>query len=303
MILHDNCQAAIDECLETKRFAISRLRPEEKTFDLHLHNVHEIYYSISGARNFIIESESYPVEPGDVFFVKRFESHCVTKLDEDNHERITIIVHPDYLQKLSSTETDLTHCFDVSEEEGGHRLSLARDAQQTFRFLIQKLSTISGYGEDLQETATFVELMLLLNKQLQEESAAEPKKPDFAYNERTAEILDYINDNLSENLTLENIANHFYISKSYLCREFSRFTGTSINKYLAARRISVAKRYLAEGETALTASRLAGFKDYSNFHRTFINTLGVTPKKYQTLSQQHVLSQESDEDFPTIKHD
>ncbi len=302
MKLHDNCQAAVDECLEKKRFAISWLRPEEKTFDLHLHTCHEIYFSISGAKNFLIESETYPVEPGDVIFVKQLESHCVTKLEEAKHERITILIHPEYLQEISSADTDLTRCFEANTIPSGHRLSLDKEAQQTFRFLIQKLATASGYGEDLQESATFVELLLLLNKRLFETNEEE-KKPNFQYDEKAAEILDYINANLAEELTIDSLASHFYLSKSYLCRIFTQFTGTTINKYISARRISVAKRHLAEGETAITASRLAGFKDYSNFHRSFMKTLGLTPKAYQTLTLKYVGMQESDDNFPTKVED
>ncbi len=294
MILHYDCQAAVEECLENRRFAIARLRPEEKTFDLHLHNLHEIYFSIAGAKKFLIESESYPVEPGDVFFVKQFESHCVTQLDEVSHERISISVHPEFIQRFSTPATDLSLCFENKE---GHRLSLDKDAQTTFQFFIQKLSAASGYGQDLQETATFIELLLFLNQKMLEAQNADEKKTVFVYDEKAAEVLDYINRHLADDLTLDGIAARFYMSKSYLCRIFNQFTGTTINKYISARRISVAKNLLHTGESAMDACKLSGFNDYSNFHRAFTRTLGVTPKKYQTLSMQHALNHEAHYDF------
>lgn len=281
MILHNTCQEAINECLENETFSIARLRSEEKTFNIHVHPCHELYFSIEGGRQFLIESNNYPVEPGDVFFVKEFSSHCVTQVEECKHDRIVVNVHPDYLKKLSTPETDLTACF----ENKRNRLHLNKDDRHAFMFFIQKLSTISGYGADLQEQAAFLEFFIFLNRQFiccceSEEDA----RRDFHFDPKATEILNYINDNLLEDLTLDRIAKNFYISKSYLCRIFSQSTGTTINKYISARRISIAKSLLTAGESVMAACKKSGFNDYSNFHKTFTRTLGITPKKYQSLS-------------------
>ena len=58
---------------------------------------------------------------------------------------------------------------------------------------------------------------------------------------------------------------HFYLSSSYLCRIFKDSTGTTINQYITAKRISRAKVLLAEGHPVAEDSSLCGFGDYSNF--------------------------------------
>ncbi len=288
MILHNTCQDAIDECLETKRFSIARLRSEEKTFNIHVHSCHELYFSIQGGRQFLIESENYPIAPGDVFFVKEYASHCVTQVEECNHDRVVVNVHPEYLKRLSTPETDLTACFESPAPEYRHRLSLNKDDQHAFMFFIQKLSTISGYGADLQEQAAFLEFFIFLNRHFLDccDKSDEDNKQTFHFDEKATAILEYINDNLLEDLTLDQIAKNFYISKSYLCRIFNQSTGTTINKYISARRISIAKSLLTSGESAMNACKKSGFNDYSNFHKTFTRTLGITPKKYQLLSME-----------------
>lgn len=288
MILHNTCREAIDDCLSSKRFSIARLRSEEKTFNIHVHSCHELYFSISGGRQFLIESENYAIHPGDVFFVNEYASHCVTQVEECNHDRIVVNVYPDYLKRLSTPETDLTACFKSPAPEFRHRLSLDKDDRHAFMFFIQKLSSINGYGADLQEQATFLEFFIFLNKHFLSccEKNEESSSQGFMYDEKSTAILDYINDNLLEDLTLDQIAKHFYISKSYLCRIFNQSTGTTINKYISARRISIAKSLLTSGESAMNACKMSGFNDYSNFHKTFTRTLGITPKKYQTLSME-----------------
>lgn len=286
MRLHETCQEAIAECMKTKTFSIARLRSEEKTFNMHVHKCHELYFSIQGGKQFLIESESYSISPGDVFFVRALSGHCLTQVETKKHDRIVLNIHPDFLQQLSSDKTNLLLGFDAQEKHNIPRLSLSKDDQQAFLFFIQKLASITGYGEDLQEQATFIELFLLLNRNLIDQncSCTEDNKQDFVYDKKVTEILDYINDNLDENLDLNTISQTFFISKSYLCRIFNQATGTTVNKYISARRISVAKSLLTAGESAMDACKLSGFNDYSNFHKTFTKTLGITPKKYQTVS-------------------
>ena len=76
------------------------------------------------------------------------------------------------------------------------------------------------------------------------------------------------------------LASHFYLSSSYLCRIFKDSTGTTINQYITAKRISRAKVLLAEGHPVAETGSLCGFGDYSNFLKSFTRAVGVSPKKY-----------------------
>ena len=68
----------------------------------------------------------------------------------------------------------------------------------------------------------------------------------YKYNEQVQQIITYINENITESITIESLANKFYISNSYICRIFKAATGTTVNKYICTRRISIAKTMLAE---------------------------------------------------------
>ena len=99
------------------------------------------------------------------------------------------------------------------------------------------------------------------------------------------EILDYINQNLAENLSISMLAAHFYLSNSYLCKIFKTATGTTINRYITAKRISQAKAMLAEGYSVAETGSLCGFGDYSNFLKSFTKVVGISPKKYASFTQ------------------
>ena len=94
------------------------------------------------------------------------------------------------------------------------------------------------------------------------------KKPP-GYHAQVDEILSYINTHISENLTLEELSAHFFLSSSYLCRIFKATTGTTINKYITAKRITISKSLLSQGYSVNEACEACGFNDYSNYLKAF----------------------------------
>ncbi len=94
------------------------------------------------------------------------------------------------------------------------------------------------------------------------------------------EILIHINVRISQTITLVSLAEAFHMSAGYLSRLFKQETGTTISKYITARRISVAKRLLAEGCTVREVCERSGFGDYTHFIRAFGQAVGVSPKQY-----------------------
>ena len=104
------------------------------------------------------------------------------------------------------------------------------------------------------------------------------------YKRQAEDILEYINQNIKNTITIKHLATHFYLSESYICRIFKATTGTTINKYVTARRISIAKSLLASGLSVNEAAAESGFNDYSNFLKAFTKAVGLSPKKYAKYS-------------------
>ena len=111
-------------------------------------------------------------------------------------------------------------------------------------------------------------------------AAQKNQKTVVAFHSQIDEILSYINLNLTEELTISGLADHFFLSPSYLCKIFKDSTGTTINKYITARRITKAKSLLSDGCSVTDTCSLCGFHDYSNFLKSFTRAVGISPKKY-----------------------
>ena len=56
MLIHDSCSSAMESCVGTRTFAIARLYSEEKTMSIHIHDCYEVYFSISGGKQFLAVS-------------------------------------------------------------------------------------------------------------------------------------------------------------------------------------------------------------------------------------------------------
>lgn len=278
-----SCKTAVENCLRDRTFSIAHLYKEEKAMEMHIHDCYELYYSISGGKQFLIDNRFYSIAPGDLFIINQYESHKLTQIDNSVHERIVLSVHPDYTKKLSTADTNLDYCFTNRPLSFQHKVSLNREQQKRFLYYINKITSAEGYAHDIIEQAAFMELMVLINT-LSDSNAAESTVSSYKYNHQVDDILAYLNQNIAQPITIEQLAKQFFLSESYICRIFKSATGTTINKYITARRISIAKSLLNEGLSVSEAYEKSGFTDYSNFFKSFTKAVGVSPKKYANLS-------------------
>ncbi|MCI8443131.1 MAG: AraC family transcriptional regulator [Provencibacterium sp.] len=285
MQIHDSCRSAIEACLKTKSFAIARLYNDEKTMSIHIHDCNEVYFSISGGKQFLIDNRVYEFGPGDIFFINQFESHYLSQVDRMTHERVVMSIHPEYLKRFSTPQTDLGYCFSCRDTPFGHRVTLTEEERRRFTYYIHRLSENGEFGQDILDQAAFLELMTYLNRIFISHCSKGADTPSAAPEGHTRhgqidEILSYINQHLSEELSIPLLAAHFYLSGSYLCKIFKDSTGTTVNRYIIAKRISRAKALLMQGHSVAETGSLCGFRDYSNFLKAFTRIVGISPKKY-----------------------
>lgn len=260
MELQHSCKEAIASCLDQKTFAVAHLYNDDNRF--------------------------YSIEPGDIFFINQYESHHLTYIDEKVHERIVLSIFPDFLKQLSSGQTNLDNCFSSRDTSNPnlHKRSLNVEEQKLFQYFIHKLVSTDRFGADLIEKATFTELMVFLNKIFSDNNLPVTSSFRSTQHQQVDRILTYINQHIQNPLTIEELSENFYLSPSYLCRIFKSATRTTINKYIIAKRITIAKSLLAEGKSVNEACEECGFNDYSNFLKTFTKAVGISPKKYSQFS-------------------
>ena len=84
---------------------------------------------------------------------------------------------------------------------------------------------------------------------------------------------------LGKDLSIDSIADRFYLSKYHMMRIFKSETGYSVHRYISEKRILLARNLIMSGMPSTTACLECGFKDYSSFSRAFKNQLGILPSE------------------------
>ena len=252
-----------------------------KEVSLHHHDFYEVYFFLSGNVQYNIESRSYLLTPGDVLLISPMELHQpMFGQDQREYERIVLWIDKQFLEGFSLPGQSFTVCFDT---ENPHHTNLLRPegvARQFLMFMLEQLisenSTEDPYWE-VSAMTYLAQVLILLNrlalKHRKEESVTGQDSTVYS-------VLGYINEHYSESLTLDDLANQFFISKYHLAREFQRLVGTSVHRYIVQKRLVMAKQMLSTGKPSSEVYQSCGFGDYSNFYRAFKAEYQISPKEY-----------------------
>jgi len=103
---------------------------------------------------------------------------------------------------------------------------------------------------------------------------------------RLRRVLDYIADNLADDLSLSQLAAVASMSPHYFAALFKRSTGYPPHAFVLLRRIEHAKRALGVADRSITEIGLdAGFQDSSHFARAFRKVVGASPSRFKSEVQ------------------
>jgi len=93
----------------------------------------------------------------------------------------------------------------------------------------------------------------------------------------------YLDEHMSENISLDSLAVNFGVSSFHLVRQFRQLFGLPPHAYQIQQRLKHAKLLLKKGFSVVDASTTTGFHDQSHFHRHFKRVMGITPGNYAKI--------------------
>ena len=272
--------------MKTNTFEIFRYKDDyPKEVTLHHHDFYEIYFFLSGNVQYNIESRSYLLTPGDVLLISPMELHQpMFGSEHRTYERIVLWINKQFLESFSLPGQEFTKCFDTTAPGHTNLLRPEGIARQFLTFLLEQLISESTSEDPYREIASLTylaQVLIALNRLAMQQMHKED--PVTAPDSAVYSILGYINEHYHEDLTLDYLANKFFISKYHLSREFQRLVGTSVHRYIIQKRLVMAKQMLSEGKPSSEVYQHCGFGDYSNFYRAFKAEYHISPKDYILL--------------------
>lgn len=130
-------------------------------------------------------------------------------------------------------------------------------------------------------TSKLIELLILYRRYIMSDRG---EKDTHLHITETGSVLSYLYAHSSEKLTLTQVAEVFFVSKSTLAKRISEQTGTTFIKLLAQIRIEKASDYLLYTDLLLDEiAPLVGFVDASHLSRHFVAQVGVPPMSYRKI--------------------
>ena len=248
--------------------------------DFHYHEFHKIVFFVSGSGNYLVGGRSYALKPHDIVLVERGAIHKAEISNSQRYERVILYIDPGFLSAQSSGETSLEQCFRDASESRNFVVRPDADLWEALRrtlSALEKAERGERYGRDLLIRSLMIQLLVELGRGLQSENYR--YAPVENSGEKTTEILEFLQDHLTEDISIDRLAEEFYLSKYHMMRLFRSRTGFTIHGYLTDKRLHLARELIAGGETALEACYSCGYKDYSAFSRAYKKLFQESPAR------------------------
>lgn len=248
----------------------------------HDHDFAELAYILSGKGRYLVDGQEFDVEAGDLVIcnpgVKH--THVVTNPKEPTIEFISGFTDFQFknmapnsielkdgsyiLHTTSKLKQEISmHCYAMIAE---------REGNQPGRYFMFK--------------AHLMQMLLLVIREITEVESCEQKGCNFeTYNKNYAvnRIINYLNENYEQKISLEQIAHNMYLSPVYISKIFKEETGESPINYLIKIRLEKAREILLEDNCGSIKSiaNLVGYEDVYHFSKLFKKYYGMSPLYYK----------------------
>ena len=256
--------------------------PRPNTVEVHHHDFYEVYYLLRGEVEYWVDGRIIRMCPGDLLLINPMELHRpILEGKEQAYERIVLWINKEYLENLTDNDIRLSGCFETDLPGHTH---LIRPAGSERSSLTARMSELvreyysTDFGSAWSAYGMFLQFMVQLNRMARHTQPQQEESQQLSA--LVQQTLGYITDHLSEPMTVENIADLFYVSKYYLSHTFTREVGVSVYRYIMLRRLLLARQLLLAGESAGQVCRNCGFSDYTSFYRAFKSEYGISPREF-----------------------
>ena len=258
-------------------FRLFHLKDAKGTeMDFHYHEFCKLVLLVSGKGEYTVEERHYTLQAGDILLIGSHQIHRPEFAPGVEYERIIFYISPEFLQKQSLEECDLELLFAGNR---GHVLRLEEKRyRKLFELAIGLETELKGerYGSAVMGNSLLLQLLVKLGR-YRDKNIASSSLSGLVSDERIRRMLQFIESHLSEELTIEGLAEKFFISRYHMMRLFKKETGQSVYEYLTERRLFLARELIRQGLPATESCFQAGFGSYSSFTRAFGKRFGTTP--------------------------
>lgn len=242
-------------------------------FHLHTNTMVELRCFFGGKGTHFVEGIEYTEQPGDVMIVRPGESHYPMVDTSTQYERANVLISLELLRTIAGEDLLIPI---MDRDPGVHNMYPAEAFNRDPRYYFRKMTQ-----ESPDQRSNILAYTVLLLQQIH--SAYRKKRFAFSPKDTTSHrVLQYIDQNLEQELSIEALCDEFFISSAQLSRIVKKVTGISVGQYITTKRLTKAQFLIREGNKPAQICSVCGYPNYSSFYRAYTKHFGITPKdEYQ----------------------
>lgn len=242
----------------------------EESYPINWHSEFEFFYVVEGRGKLLLDSNVLNVSAGEIYAVNPYSMHRV--YSDGELIRFYYFKFPYTLFESAKVSVNGKRLkINVTDEE----------SLRLFKSFAESLSVKGAYASMCTVALAMSFVSYVFEKFAvsteDEISASSSEKPRYA---KCAEVMAYINTHYMERISASTISSFLGYNRSYLTREFKKYTGLTLTDYINMVRCVAAHDMLFTTEmTIARVSAACGYSDPSHFNNTYKRFFGCTPAR------------------------
>lgn len=231
-----------------------------------IHPWHELLYYIDGDVTFLSEHFQDELQPGSFVLIPRGSFHHFFLRDPARFTRLAIYLSDDDILPV------IAHSGVLSS------LRILPSPSPALRYPLERICrALEADTDDERCTALLTGAVSLLLAELALTDAAPESPPRRTTDPLIADCIRHIDTHPGDDLRTETLAQRLAVSASTLQHRFKCELGVPLYRYITERRLTYARRLIAQGENPTGVYAASGYNDYSAFYRAYCKYFGHAP--------------------------
>ncbi|MDN4603239.1 AraC family transcriptional regulator [Paenibacillus sp. F6_3S_P_1C] len=251
---------------------------------VHTHNGYEIHYFIQGDATFLIGDRIYKPLPGDMFIFRGGVPHRINPSREIVYKRSFVnFTELMLLDMLGMSQLD--NLMSIFRHANGLLVHWSLEEREYIIGIFKGIKEEMDAGNTGYKTMvklSLTQLLLRIYRKMSSERSVNPSLCSSQKQTSVSRVLHYLNQNYTENVSLDDLSKILHLNKYYICHSFKETTGYTISNYVIRKRVAEAKKLLLSTDTPiLSISETLGFNTPVYFSRAFKQYVGVSPQLFR----------------------